>query len=166
MFTQKDREKIIRAFTETHGGVFDPAVFVKEVEAKGAKHPAHGWFEWDTDEAARQYRLEQARSFARGIRINFTVQEVSGGKISIRETLVPMMLSPVDGRQRGGGYIATENGNPEHLAELCLQASRDLEAWLRRYAGAVAACGGNQWAVEHLVAQLRAATALPRDQAA
>jgi hypothetical protein len=165
MLTRKDREAIIRAFTAAHGGQFDPSVFVDEVEAAGEAHPAFDWFEWDDDAAARQFRLEQARAFTRGIRVSFKVETIGGGTFRVRELMVPAMLSPLDGRPRGGGYIETESGNPDHLAEYCLQAARDLEAWLRRYSGAAVASGASLAPIEQLIARLHHA-ATPRDEAA
>jgi hypothetical protein len=37
--------------------------------AKDPSHPLHDAFEWDDTEAARQYRLEQARYLIRAVRI-------------------------------------------------------------------------------------------------
>lgn len=52
---------------------------------EAASHPAsplHAGFEWDNTEAARQYRLEQARAMARSIRIVVTL--VGGAPKEVR----------------------------------------------------------------------------------
>jgi hypothetical protein len=164
-FTRKDREAILHAFVVRHGGAFDPAAFVDEVEAAGDAHPAYRWFEWDTEAAARQHRLEQARAFARGIKVVFRVEDIGGGTIRVRELMVPFLISPIDGRRDGGGYVETAAGGGLHLAEYCRQAARDLEAWARRYESAVVSSGSSLREVEQLIARLQDA-ASPRDEAA
>lgn len=165
-FSRKQREKIIRDYTQRHGGVYRPADFLAEVEAQGESHPAYQWFEWNDDEAAHRYRVDQAREFARNIRVVFSVEEFGGGRVRVREVEAPFMVSPLEDRNRRGGYYEVESGNPEHLAELCGQAARDLDAWRRRYASAVIGCGGQMTQIEHLIAQLRRAAQPPRDEAA
>lgn len=41
-------------------------------EAKKKRSPLHSWFEWDDTEAARQYRLSQARNLIRSITVKVT----------------------------------------------------------------------------------------------
>lgn len=75
-FTKAVRQEIVREFAIRHNGHFNPALFIAEVEARGEEHPAYSWFEWDQEKAAREYRLDQARDFASGLRVSFTVEEV------------------------------------------------------------------------------------------
>ena len=133
-FTKALRQKIVRDFTDRHGGTFDPEAFVSEVRAKGEAHPAFDWFEWDNDAAAHQYRVDQAREFVRDLRVSFSVEVVGRrGAITIREVEAPFAFSPLGARRGGGGYILTDPTDEEHLIELRRQAARDLRAWVDRY---------------------------------
>lgn len=153
-FSKALRERIVREFTARHNGRFDPAVFVEEVREAGPTHEAHAWFQWDDEAAAEQYRIEQARSFIQGVQITFTVENVVRGKVAVREQMVPLALSPLSGRREGGGYVVSDPKNPDYMSEFCLQAARDLAAWLRRYRAALEYAGGSPVAVERQAQQL------------
>lgn len=162
-FKRSLREEIVREFTARHGGLFDPEAFVAEVQRKGAAHPAFEWFEWDDAAAASAHRIEQAREFVSDLRVTFSVEIIGRNQsITIREMEAPFALSPLSGRRTGGYYI-TDPRDPEHMAELCHQARRDLDAWLRRYGSAVLHAGGNITPIERLVSALGA---VGQDQAA
>lgn len=45
------------------------------VKASDPKHPLHDYFEWDDSEAAKQYRLDQARTLIRSVRYEIQVNE-------------------------------------------------------------------------------------------
>lgn len=154
-FSKALRERIVRDFTARHNGRFDPAVFVEEVREAGPSHEAHEWFEWNDVEAAHQYRVEQARAFVQGIRVSFTVEEVSRGRVTVQERSFPLALSPLGDRRSGGGYIVTDPDDPDCMAELCSQAARDLEAWLGRYSVALVYAGVSVPAIERHVGVLK-----------
>lgn len=130
-FTKAFRQQIIREYAENNGGIFDPAGFLEA--CRDPEHPAHSWFEWDDDKAALEYRLDQARDFARGLKITFEVRTVAGGKMRIRQATAPLALSPIDGRKDGGGYYLTDPQNEAHLEELRKQAAQSLRWFLMRY---------------------------------
>ena len=153
-FTKALRERIVRDFTARHNGRFDPAVFVEEVGAAGPSHEAFEWFEWDDADAAMAHRIEQARSFVQGINITFSVESVARGKVTVRESAMPLALSPMSGRRDGGGYVINDPANPDHMAEFCGQAARDLEAWLNRYRAAVLFAGGSTVQTDRLAVLL------------
>jgi hypothetical protein len=166
-FTKERRQEIIHAFAVRHNGHFNPMLFVQEVRATGAGHPAYEWFEWDKDKAAEQHLLWQAREFASGLRVSFTVETVGrSGAVSVREVEMPFALSPVEQRKLGGGYIVSDPSDPAHMAELCRQAVTDLERWLRRYGGALAHAGGSVNAVEKQLRLLEAAVPQEEEEAA
>lgn len=50
-------------------GTLIPEEVVREARKK--KSPLHPWFEWDDTEAARQYRLEQARDLIRSVAVTY-----------------------------------------------------------------------------------------------
>ena len=154
-FTKSIRERIVREFATRHNGNFNPALFLEEVRDAGEKHPAYAWFEWDESKAAQFYQLEQARSFARDLRVTFRIEEVSAPhRIMIKEHAIPMVLSPIDGRRHGGGYFLTDPDDPEHIAEHCRQAARTLGQWLERYAAAIAHAGVKTMDIQAAIAKL------------
>lgn len=132
------RERIVKDFATRHNGIYNPVLFLQEVRETGPSHPAYEWFEWDDRAAALAYQLEQARSFARDLRVTFRVEEVTGPhQVRVRETPMPMVISPMDGRKTGGGYVLVDPNDPAHIAEHCRQAAKTLEQWRDRYAAAL-----------------------------
>jgi len=165
-FTKEQRQEIVREFAIRHNGQFDPKLFLQEVRDTGADHPAHAWFTWDDDKAAREYRIWQARQFARDLKVTFSVQDVGGKQsFSVKRVEVPLVHSPTDGREDGGGYVLTDADNEEHMQELCRQGANALAAWLRRYRGAIEYAGGSTQQIERQLKALEA-VATPTDQAA
>lgn len=137
-FTKELRQEIVREFAVRHNGTFNPGLFLEEVRSAGQGHPAYEWFEWDQAEAARRHQLEQAREFARDLRVVFKIEEVGGRKpVKVRETVMPMLLSPLRDRQQGGGYYLVDPDDPAHMREHCAQAAVALRGWLNRYIGAM-----------------------------
>ena len=130
-YTADERRRIIEEFMSENGGVYDPATFVEA--AASEQHPAHEWFTWDNDLAGHQYRLAQARQFAK---VRVLVEEehetdMTDGSVTIR---VPLLVSPEAGHDDGGGYIrtVTEDGTAE-MRRQALSSGFGLKAWLRRY---------------------------------
>jgi hypothetical protein len=166
-FTKELRQQIIREFCLRRNADFDARLFEQEVRETGADHPAHEWFEWDDNRAAEEHRIWQAREFAKGLKISFTVEEVGrGGSIRVREVSVPMLVSPASGRSAGGGYFLTDPENPEHMAELCRQAATDLRRWVRRYGGALTYAGGSGASIEQHLKLLDKASSQQVEKAA
>jgi len=130
-YTVALRQEIITEFSSRHGGQYDPALFFDEVSHQGRQHRAHDWFTWNRAEAAREYNLWQARAFAQGVKVSFTVANVGGGSFTMN---APMVISPMAGRQHGGGYTTLDPENEEHVAELSRQGAAALRSWLARYA--------------------------------
>ena len=154
-FTREKRQKIVEQFARRHNGVYNPQLFLQEVQAKGEKHPAYSWFQWDDDRAANEHRLWQARAFAKDLRIRFDVQEVGrSGSVAIKTTEMPMVLSPVTGRRDGGGYVLVDPQDPDHQAEHCRQAAAALRSWLKRYQSALIHVGVGVKPVETIAAAL------------
>lgn len=150
-FTKELRQEIVETFATRHNGQFDPSLFLKEIEETGKKHPAHSWFQWDDTKAAREHRLWQARSFAKDLRVTFTIEQVSRqGEIKITTGEMPAVISPVEGRSDGGGYVLVDPNDPEHMAEHRRQAATALRSWLRRYQAAVTNAYGSPMVVEQI----------------
>jgi hypothetical protein len=160
-FTKHLRQKIVREFAVRHNGQYDAALFLREVRETGKTHPAYEWFEWDADAAAQAYQLEQARAFARDLRVIFRVEEVVGPhSVRVRETPMPMVLSSLETRHKGGGYKLVDPDDPQHIAEHCRQAARTLVQWIERYQAAIAHAGVKMAAFEVAVGKLEKAAEL------
>lgn len=158
-YSKVRRQAIVQEFAGRHNGQYDPSLFLAEVEEKGPEHPAHGWFEWDSEKAVREYHLWQARVFASGLRVAFTVESIGRtGTISVRESEMPMVLSSMDGRRTGGGYFLVDTDNPEHMAEHCRQAATSLRGWLDRYKSALDYSGANASMIEKALRSLDSAS--------
>lgn len=142
LFTKERRQEIVREFAVRHNGQFDARLFFQEVQARGDEHPAHAWFEWDRDRAAENWQVEQAREFARGLKVTFEIEEVHRDKSVIaRQVSAPMVISPIAGRSKGGGYVLVDASNTDHMADLCQEAATALRSWSRRYEAALVHAG-------------------------
>lgn len=157
-FTRALRQQIVREFAEENGGWFDAARFLAHVQRKGEKHPAFEWFEWDDDNAANEFRLDQARDFARGLVIRFEIKSIHRGSFKVTEHTVPLAVSPIGGRRGGGGYFITDPNDPAHMAELCLQAAQSLRWFISRYEGALKHAGINFGSLERMQITLEGMT--------
>lgn len=96
-------------------------------EAERPDSPLHTYFEWDDSEAARQYRLWQARQL---IRVCVEVLP----RTNDTPSRVYVSLMP-DRERKGGGYrrladVLTDTRLRQQLLE---QASRDFERWEAKY---------------------------------
>lgn len=153
--SKEKRQEIVEDFARRHNGQYDPKLFLREVKETGDKHPAFNWFEWDDKKAAGEYQLWQARSFAKDLRVNFTVEEVGReGAVTVRSVEAPAVISPVAGRKDGGGYVSFNPDDPEHIAEHCRQAGVALRSWMRRYEAALIHIDGSTKTIERLASAL------------
>lgn len=64
--------QILQAMADASGGRLTPEQVVEA--AKHPDHELHAYFDWDDKEAARQWRLDQARTLIRSVRVKFTVE--------------------------------------------------------------------------------------------
>jgi hypothetical protein len=96
--------------------------------ARNGDSSLHRYFEWDDTVAGDKFRLMQARTLIREIKV------VSPD--DPQERLVPRFISlGSDRRQRGGGYreTAVVLSNEQLRKELETTARKELEAWTGRY---------------------------------
>ena len=164
-FTKELRQKIVEEFARENGGWFDPVAFLAAVQKKGPEHPAYEWFEWDNAKAADEHRRWQARTFAKDLVVRFEVHTQERGKVKVVQQTSPLLLSPGDKRSEGGGYFLMDPDNPEHMEELCRQAAKSLEWFLRRYEAAIVFSGGRVKSLQTLELQLRAVYEAKEDAA-
>ncbi len=164
--SKQDRRHIVEEFARRHNGQYNPMLFLEEVRKTGSEHPAYEWFEWDLKKAARAYQIEQARQFARDLRVSFTVEDVSPKrKVKVAHQEMPLVISPIEGRRHGGGYVLVDPEDPEHMQEHCRQAAMALGSWLKRYGSALEFAGRRKAEVESVIRTLENAQMLVRETA-
>lgn len=94
--------------------------------ARNPQTALHSCFTWDDDEAARQFRLWQAR---RVIKVHVTVLPSVADPIRIWVSLES------DRKRPGGGYRHLEDvmADEDYRRQLLDQALRDARRWQRKY---------------------------------
>ncbi len=102
--------------------------------AEAAKHPLHSFFEWDTDRAAHQYRLEQARHLIRSVVV---VYENVPKMIEPIRAFITLGLPETDAVGDDGDkrYLSmhTIMSDEDMRAQLLDQAMAEFHSWERRY---------------------------------
>jgi hypothetical protein len=96
--------------------------------AKSKKHPLHDRFTWDDTEAARQWRLEEARDLIRSVYV--TIQQPPHPSVTVRA----YASLPRD-RESGSGYRAINDimSQADLRTELLNTALSELDALKKRY---------------------------------
>lgn len=117
---QAEFERLMRA---DPNGLLRPEALV--VAAESPAHPLHDKFEWDDTEAARLYRIEQARTVIRSFRVHIPDLNVEVQALSSLEM----------DRQNSGGYRWTLEvlDRPDLRDELLRTALRELNAIKLKY---------------------------------
>jgi len=115
--------KELESIRKKHGGVLRPKDVV--AFAENPKTELHRKFEWDDSEAAKKYRLEQARYL-----IRFTVTLVGEDPEPFQ-----MYYSIQEDRPAGDSYrhIVDVMSDKELKAKMLSQAFREADAWSKRY---------------------------------
>lgn len=104
-------------------GVLTPADVLEAASDKDS--PMHNAFEWDDTEAARRFRLQQARKLIVSIRvINSPVQARVPAYVSVRDP------------EKGRSYVPTVEAltNEDIKARVLMEISQFVESMQRRYA--------------------------------
>ena len=144
-FSKKDRQQVINDYLNKTGrNSYVPVEFVEWMQNQ-PNHPAYKLFIFEDDaKMAFKQRIQIARQFASGCKITVQYRDIPSETIDyskavvVEETKVikfPSYISPIDNRAQGGGYQKFDLNNPETVKELCRQASRELNSWLKRYEG-------------------------------
>jgi hypothetical protein len=111
-----------------HNHQLDPADVVKAAEIPTS--PLHSAFQWDDTEAARQWRVQQARMLLGAIQV--TIITPKGGEVTTRLTVA----TEAKGGTRKRNYSSTEYAlnDPELRAEVLKTALLELISFRRKYA--------------------------------
>ena len=165
-FTKEQRQQIVTEFCTRHNGVYNAALFFEEVRAD-AGHPAHSWFQWDVEAAFTEHNHALARSFASGLKVRFSIEEIGRDRVvTVRAVSAPLVLSPAADRRHGGGYHLLDPGNDDDMTELCRQAASALAAWARRFDAAIRHAGGSVEVIQKQVRRLEAASERAQEKVA
>lgn len=122
----------LAALSSGEVGGLRPNDIVRAAEPEDS--PLHRFFEWDDSEAARSYRLHQARNLARSWRIEIVRENLPtrvfpvSGLVSIRVT-----SDTESGGERRYVQFSDAEQNPEYLAQLVQDAWRRLRYWRNLY---------------------------------
>lgn len=114
-------EELIR-LAKRHGGALTPEQVVEA--ASDPQSPLHSYFEWDDTEAARKYRLVQARELLR-----FTVQIVAEDKPPVR-AFVSLEIERDQHVYRLTSDVLRHKSYREALLEQC---RKDAERFVKKY---------------------------------
>lgn len=151
-FRAKDRQRIIDGYLAAASrNMFIAPEFVDWLEGQ-PEHEAHPWF-FGKDDAtlARAHRVDLARRMASGLRITVSKVEPTRQSImKVTERVYPMVISPLSGRRRGGGYVPVDPSDEKVMAELREQGAQSLRSWLERYGDAFRDAGADLTAIEEL----------------
>jgi len=112
----------LEALADRHDGELTAEIVV--ADAKKASSPLHDWFEWSDTEAARQYRLVQARSLIQ--RVTVIVRD----EVEPERTVRVRRFAHV-----GGSYRRTEEAlaSEPWRTELLQRMARDVALLRERY---------------------------------
>jgi hypothetical protein len=94
-FFRKAKSKVIQEELEKlvdPRGKLDPEVVVKAARKKN--HPLHDYFEWDAKKAAHAYRIDQARTLIREVKVEVKTSVTQVTAVSYVKTPRP---SPTSG---------------------------------------------------------------------
>jgi hypothetical protein len=155
-------QRVINEYGAATGrDVFLPGEFVDWIEGQPDHEAYPIFFGRDDATMARERRIDIARRMASGLRI--TVKSVAAERrsiIHVVERTFPMMVSPLDGRRGGGGYVQVDPSDAASMAELRRQGAQSLSSWLERYGGAFRAAGYDLSVIEELAGERRAPVAV------
>jgi hypothetical protein len=117
----------LKRLTHANGGELKPEAVVDA--ARSLTSPLHQQFEWDDSEAAKRYRLEQARQL---IRVIITYEQIGDGKLVPYRVFVS--LTP-DREKEGGGYrlATTVLSDADQRRQLLLEARDEMKRFAAKY---------------------------------
>jgi len=126
-FKEEDTELIAKIIIEIEKkkGIVKPEDLIEKAENKSSS--IHHLFEWDNDEAGRQYRMSQARNIINHIEIEVRSAHSPDEKVNLVIQPQRAFHNVVSGEERG--YVSTINiVRDEDLAKQVLQRlTRQLE---------------------------------------
>ena len=126
-----DPQRIGEALTSLAGDIGSLTPHAVVDVARPPKSLLHKHFEWDNQAAADAYRLDQARSLIRAIRVED--DEASDG-------FAPAFVSITEKSGTSYRTITAVRANVDLQTKVLAAAERDLQAWQNRYQSLVDVC--------------------------
>jgi hypothetical protein len=103
-----------------------------------------------------------ARQFASGLRITIKISEMPMPSkienLKVEAVDVPSLISPINNRANGGGYVSVDVQDTDTMTELAMQAHQSLKSWRKRYAGTCALSGIDISEIDSILEELKAKT--------
>lgn len=117
-------EDALAEIAEKHNGLLTPDAVVAAAAKKDSV--LHALFEWDGKKAAHQYRLDQARSLIRSVRVNITTHKTVISTVAY--------VRDPDRKPDEQGYVSTASlvGNAERSRSVLVDEFSRAAAALRR----------------------------------
>lgn len=117
----------LRVLYKSKKGMLTPEDVLQRARVRSSA--LHSYFEWDDTEAARKYRLEQARGVIRTVRVHIE-------RVDVPEIKVRAYVSLPSDRNTTTGYrhISLVMATPAQRNELLAVALAEFEALRKRYA--------------------------------
>ena len=134
--------KQVVALAEKHGGTITPEIILDE--AKSKKSPLHGFFCWDNNEAAAEYRRIQAQQLIRRIKVTITAQDDKHIRVrafvNVQEPTPQSEPEEIDGhgmncRASRGIYVSMETACrvQDYREQMISACKRDVESFRSKY---------------------------------
>lgn len=129
----------LKRIERLNGGVLTPERVL--LDAAEANSPLHDQFTWNDDEAAHQYRLDQARKLIRSFKFEVVTHS--------RSYAVPVYTHAPKGDEKSGYRQTVNLRNTEEIAKLSLNDEiKRLRATCERCAGLAITLGLESYVLE------------------
>jgi len=162
-FTKKDRQDIIDDYANQTGrNSYVPSEFIDWLRDKPDHKVYNHFFGASDEEMADKHRENMARQFASGLRLTIKTSEMpmpsNIENLKVEAVDVPLLISPINNRANGGGYISVDVQDTDTMCELALQAHQALKSWKGRYAGSCGLLGIDISEIDSILDELKAKT--------
>lgn len=123
--------KALERLEKQHGAI-KPETLVLVARAK--ESPLHTLFTWEDTEAARQWRLEEARRIIRSVRV--VIQDEGSAEPIMVRAFVSVKAAEDETKFAGQGYVSTARAMRVgfYYEQLLADAKEELVRWRRKYA--------------------------------
>lgn len=125
---------ILRDLAEKNGGEITPEIVLQEAKRKNS--PLHPFFCWDNTKAAEEYRLIQAASLIRRIKITIPSSDETSIKVRAFINVCPQAeAEETPEEQARGVYVSFQHATTveSYREQMIANCKRDVEAFRRKY---------------------------------
>lgn len=126
--------EVIRTLAEKNGGEITPEIVLDEAKRKSS--PLHGYFCWDNNKAAQEYRLIQAASLIRRIKVTYQTGEETSVRVRAYINVNPTKREEETPEEQARGvYVPYEKAISveSYTDQMMAGCRRDVEAFRRKY---------------------------------